>query len=120
MIAIISASAVYLAGYMLTARWVFARTRPSKVPLCGWASHEHNGHHRSCYTRWAEIREDSEALATAVSSSLLWPVLALGVVLVAGIRFKTPETSAEKDERLRKLEKRNRELEAKLGIGGDA
>lgn len=122
------AAGIYLAGFLPTARHLFCRWRPSRVPLCGTERHYSYGcqscyssaptctrphHTNDCYRRrkpdlsHVSIDTDANAAGWAVFAALAWPFVLLGLLIMAS----PPELPGERLQRLEQLER-------DLGIGG--
>lgn len=118
----------YVTGLAGTARAVYARVRPSLVPVCGLekahvsrdgysrarTDGNYEGHFKSCYRRWAQIEEVHEGVLTALGFAVIWPLFLTAWMLAEAVMLKAPETQCEKRERLRKLKDENDKLEREL------
>jgi hypothetical protein len=78
--------AIWFTGWTVTARRLFLRWRPGRVPLCN--RRHHGGHSRYCYRRImpdrnaVAIDSDSEAAGWAMLAGIVWPMVALVFLLM--------------------------------------
>jgi hypothetical protein len=109
----IPACTVYAAGWLVTARKLFALWRPSRAPLCGKTLKAHQ-HDLLCYRRrkpdltTAVIDSDAAAAGGALAAGAFW----WAVIIAAFVRHNPPEIPAERKMRLEKERKRTADMEA--------
>jgi hypothetical protein len=105
----ITIACIYAAGFLITARAVFQRIRPNRVPACGKTSN----HNQRCYRRVLkdtsviQIDKDSEAAGAAAVAGLFFPFTLIWMAIV----LHPGETPSEKTVR---LEKENEAMERKI------
>jgi hypothetical protein len=124
----VTAGVVHLACWGVSARWLFARWRPSRVPLCTKQTHLHppangrkwrDGHHVSCYHRvkpdltTGQMDSDAEASFGALISGFFWPFILAAMLISRG----APELEEEKKARLAALDRKIEEAQAELDAG---
>lgn len=111
---VIASSLAYLAGWLLTARSRYARTRLLSEPLnCQWPALHSNGTHDSmCRRQSPESLTDSDAEAAAIAMmlGLIWPLIGPAMLLMWAVQSGHRATLVE-------LEARNARLERELGMG---
>jgi hypothetical protein len=102
----------WLVMTLLTARQVFRRLRPARVPLCANTSRSH-GHWEDCYKRRKadgsviEVGSNMEAAVMGLMGGLVWPVILLLQLLLQLVMQGAPELPEEKTARLAALARRN-------------
>lgn len=123
-LAVAGLTAAYTTGFLITARMLFARWRPSlAVILCQNSCPNRrtgNGlHNPECYRQrgrddmpYPFTRDIHAAMCAALGGVFWW-----GMVLYLLITARPPELPAEKEKRLRGLEAKVKELEAENRIG---
>lgn len=120
---------VYAMGACVTARMLFIRWRPARVPLCGIERHYSGGcqpcysaqltcgrphHMQKCYRRpkadltTVHIDNDSHAAGWAVFAALAWPFVLAGLLVMRN----PPALPEEKAKALKDMER-----EAGIGNG---
>jgi hypothetical protein len=101
---------VYAAGFLVTARAVFQRIRPHRVPACG---SQKTNHQSSCYRRRLKdrsiipVNNDIQAAAMAIVAGIFFPCMLIWLAIV----LHPGETPSEKTVR---LEKENEAMERKI------
>lgn len=106
----------YVGGWLLTARWRYARTRPLAEPLnCTYPdSCRRSRHSKSCYLRDPDslVETRAQAAVFALMLGAVWPLIGPAMAVMWVVEAGQRETLAE-------VRARNERLERELGMRGD-
>jgi hypothetical protein len=111
---VVLAAVVYVIGFVVMTRRRYARTRLLTEPVNCYLSEDatYHEHGVDCYRQNpnSTISSPTDALVCALLLGMIWPsvLLAAGAIAIGhAIVMNTPETPAEHDARIKRLEDEN-------------